>query len=422
MARALLPVLVLAACSRVYEPTAQHASADPAADAVVPAPSVAYYEAFSPITQAPSVARTEKDALSLPRFLEVKTSSTTQEIVFRPEGRMVWKLRRSDQGIVEKITLVDGEEWSRTRFTYDSFGRRTEKRVELSGGKSIVETYAFDATNRLTERRRSDGSEIWKLTYGTTITAETTIDGKTVRRDVFDTEGRILETHLGRPVGAKELVLTYARDPEGKITAITRTTATGKPRPIATSPDPTIVAEDLARLPTIVERHEVLMLFGPPTTRSVTGKGVARETIDRYAGNACWMNQPSAVQYDPADLSSGIRVECICGFCVDSASAPHADDAIGYDEHFTEGPWIRLDGHLDVTADHALATPDGPRLAGTLTAGDVVLAEDGTPKPLLSVERLFSTAPRLGKNLRTTSGFFAAGGLRFVSEQPRACN
>lgn len=134
----------------------------------------------------------------------------------------------------------------------------------------------------------------------------------------------------------------------------------------------------------------------------------------------CWLNQPSTLTFDAAGLLTGVQQSCICGFCVDAALAPSAPDVLATDRHWTRGPWVRLDGAVDVTADHRVMTPDGPRPAGALSAGDRVLSANGAPRVLRSVERL-SGAERLGVNLRTRSGTFAAGGLLFESEQPRPC-
>jgi hypothetical protein len=114
------------------------------------------------------------------------------------------------------------------------------------------------------------------------------------------------------------------------------------------------------------------------------------------------MNQTSRIEYDAADLAEQGDGSCVCGFCVAMAAPPVGGDVLGTDEHWTTGPWLRIDGAVDVTADHRLLTPSGPRAAGALDAGD-----DG--------------APRLGVNVRTRSGAFDAGGLRFESEAGRAC-
>ena len=76
---------------------------------------------------------------------------------------------------------------------------------------------------------------------------------------------------------------------------------------------------------------------------------------------------------------------------------------------------------MDVTADHRVMTPSGPRTAGSLRAGDVVLGADAVPRVLRSVEPANESAPRLGRNLRTSTGVFEAGGFQFESETPHAC-
>lgn len=175
-------------------------------------------------------------------------------------------------------------------------------------------------------------------------------------------------------------------------------------------------------LPTLVERHEVLLLLGAPAKHSVVGKGTALRTIDDWA-DGCWLNQPSTVHFDAAELAIGKQATCICGFCVDATVdlGSARGEAWARDEHWTRGPWVRLDGRLDVTADHRILTPSGPRAVSALSPGDLVLDDEGAPRPLLAIEHLPPGPPRLGANLRTTTGTFVAGGLTFESEAPRAC-
>jgi hypothetical protein len=116
-----------------------------------------------------------------------------------------------------------------------------------------------------------------------------------------------------------------------------------------------------------------------------------------------------------------LHVACICGFCVDAAARIEAAEVLGTDEHFTRGPWVRLDEALDVTVEHRVLTPRGPRPAGALRPGDVVTGADGRPRVLRSVRALPSAPPRRGLNVRTARGTFGANGFLLESEAPRDC-
>ncbi len=123
--------------------------------------------------------------------------------------------------------------------------------------------------------------------------------------------------------------------------------------------------------------------------------------------------------FDATGLLVSTIQTCICGFCVDAdLPVDTGEEVEGVDLHWTEGPWVRLDERVDVTVDHGVATPGGVVPAGLLRVGDEVLAADGTPRPFRSVRSLARGAERLGRNVRTRSGFFAAGGLLFASEAP----
>jgi hypothetical protein len=170
-----------------------------------------------------------------------------------------------------------------------------------------------------------------------------------------------------------------------------------------------------------VERHEVDLLLGAPVHTTDEGRGVdRRQTVDYSPG--CWLNEVSGLEFDAAGLLvSGVQ-GCICGFCVD-ASLPIGTrtEVVATDTHRTLGPWVRLDGTVDVTAEHEVVTPSGPRPAGTLSAGDVVLDAQRRPRRLRSVEQLPDGPERLGRNVRTLDGTFSAGGILFRSEGPLSC-
>ncbi len=387
------------------------------------------YEGFSPITMAPYGPLDAAATKRLPRWLDVMVDGDTLHVVERPEGRIYWTLRYGRFGLVSKRVGVDGEVWLESRFTRDEAGRLLDKEVTGPGAKGRLEySYVVDAHGRVTERRRRDGEERWLVAYdqdGGTTVAATTWKGKNVRSDVFDPEGRLLRTELGEPARGKSrrLLIVYQRNSAGRLQNVIRRRGDGPTRFAAFDrPDHDVRAEDLIPIAPVVERHEVLLALGAPTSRSDDGRGVRRTSTDRF-GDSCWLNQPSSIVYDAADRAHATETTCICGFCVDAslaATAPSAE-VVGRDWHWTAGPWVRLDGAVDVTADHPVITPTGRRAAGELRAGDLVLGEDGGARPLLLVELLPDTGDRLGLNLRTTSGAFQAGGFTFASEQPAAC-
>ncbi|MBI2392348.1 MAG: hypothetical protein HYV09_22365 [Deltaproteobacteria bacterium] len=395
-----------------------------AASAAAPAPvaAVRYFEDYSAITMEPSVERTATEAATLVRWLEVRTAGALRDVVFRPDGRVTWKLWYGAHGLVEKRAFVDGALWSTSVFGRDAAGRLATKTVTFASGSKQEHDYKVDAAGRVLERARRGGGERWSVTWSATgAVAETTIGKDAVRRDTFDGAGRVIESRFGKPLGKAELVLRRTRDAAGKLLAVQRITAAGGLRPAEPlKRDKTVTVLDVTRVPVGLERHEVLLLFGAPAKHSDTGSGVARTITDDYA-DGCWLNAPSTLDYDATALFTKTQTTCICGFCVDARLAPHAADRTGFDAHWTRGPWVRLDGWIDVTADHEILTPTGPRPCGELVAGDEVLDDRGEARPLLSIERLPPTFERLGVNVRTTSGRFFAGGLAFASEGPRAC-
>ncbi|MEI8259500.1 MAG: hypothetical protein WCJ30_27860, partial [Deltaproteobacteria bacterium] len=186
--------------------------------------------------------------------------------------------------------------------------------------------------------------------------------------------------------------------------------------------DPGIRPEYLAVFRhSLVEIGEVELALGAPSHTTDEHRGVERHITVDYAPR-CWMNGVSGFEFDATGLLVAPYAACICGFCVAAEIPATAPDITAVDLHWTSGPWVRLDGAVDVTADHRVMTPAGPRPAGVLRAGDVVLGADGALRVLRSVEPLSSRPPRLGRNLRTTHGVFEAGGIQFESEAPRECS
>jgi hypothetical protein len=222
---------------------------------------------------------------------------------------------------------------------------------------------------------------------------------------------------VGREGGFGGLAVLYQRDAAGALLGVARRMdGVETPGPLP-RPDGKVTSLHLDQLPPFVERHEVLLLLGPAFTHSVDGKGLRRRITDSYAGEDCWLDKTSTVEYDATGLIAKAYVTCICGFCVAAPEPLLGEEVLGADEHWTAGPWVRLDGRLEVTSEHRLMTPGGPVAAGALRAGDEVLRADGGVHTLRSVELLPPGPPRLGRNLRTASGAFVAGGLLFESEQ-----
>jgi YD repeat-containing protein len=392
------------------------------------------YEAYSPITEAPvsSIGPAVASRL-LPRWLEVSTVGQSSIITFAPEGRIRWSLDYGPYGIAKKVTTVDGVTWSTSQFSYDAKGRLSAKTV--SGQVNASFTYRLDPDGRVAERRRVGSAERWAVRYtGAGPVAETYVDlpgGATLRRrDHFDPAGRPLEIELIS--GTAEVVATvrYRRGSDGSLTSVVRGIGSKPDRPadphhLEPALDSRVL--DLLGGVGVFERHEVLLLAGSPVTHSVTGTGLLRIAEDNYAkdcatvGGESTMNHVAGINYDAADLAQEGNVNCVCGFCVSVPAPRVGGEVLGTDEHWSSGPWVRLDEEVEVTVDHPVATPAGPRPAGSLTVGDVVLGADGGPRVLQSTRLLTGPSERLGVNVRTRTGTFAARGFLFETEVSSEC-
>lgn len=375
----------------------------------------------------------------LPQWLDVTTRGDASTIVFRPEGRVVWRVRWGAAGVVGKVTEVDGEPWTRSTFERDGRGALVRKVVQGPGAPDgpWEWRYRTDAEGRVVERTgtlalrmpwRSRNlppgkaaerlSVRWSARGAVAVLA---VDGADVRRDALDAAGRLLRTDFHAPArqGYPPLALVYRRDRRGNLSGIDRV-RDGRTEPARVGTrDATVAGRHLAPLRhSVVERGEVELLLGAPVTTRDDGRGAARRVSEDWSPD-CWLNEPSAAEFDPAGLLISTVQNCICGFCVDAALPVQARDIQGVDLHWTRGPWVRLDGHVDVTADHGVWTPRGVVAAGELVAGDEVLAADGLVRRLRTVERLPLGPERLGRNLRTRDWTFSAGGIRFASEQGR---
>lgn len=404
-------------------------TATPAASGLYEGWSAITLAPFGPLTAAQTGATKGKAPL-LPRWLQVTSTKNTTDIVFQPDGRVTWQVVYGPRGPTSKDTRVDGKLWTRTEFGYDKSGRLATKKVSGPGiGRGTREHgYQYDAQTRRAQRhpKRGDGVSLSWVWQRKSVTVETRIrtaagkQGPVLRTDRYDRAGRLLTTALHfTPGSAYEL--HYVRDKNGRLRHVERRWP-GARRQRA-EPDKPI--SGIRGLPwqrgVPVEMHEIRLLFGRPATLSDSGKGTARQLVDDYAGGQCFLNASNGYEYGPTGLVKDTQMDCICGFCVAASDNPTGVDVLGRDLHWTTGPWVRLNGSVDVTVDHPVLTPKGPVPAGQLAVGDEVLTRDGTVATISSVDRLAGTGERLGVNLRTRSGVFAAGGLLFQSEEPRHC-
>ncbi len=429
------------------------------------APTSGLYEQYCPLLRAPCVKLDPAWTQKLPRWLEVKTTGNLSEVTFQPHGKIRWKLEYGPRGLVRKTTLVEGEVWTRSEFGYDARGHLQRKTVVGPGAAfsppespfwdaglppslpstKLMFVYQTDKVGRVLSRAQTFPGKAkqrtirWEVKYkskGGAIAVWKNPRGKVVRRDQFDANGYLTRTEFSteREVHTRasntefvsktktfSAALVYKRTKRGDLKSIHWHLGSRKGNALPIRRDPKITTHDLYRVVgSVIERHEVLLLLGEPVTHSIDEQGKSRTTYDSYTKD-CWMDEISAFTYDAADLLRRGSDPCICGFCVDAALSVEATDVNGVDLHWTEGEWVRFDHEVDVTADHFVFTPDGPRAAGELVAGDIVLDALGQPRILRSVQRLQYGTERLGRNVRTKAGYFAAGNILFQSEQGQEC-
>ena len=379
------------------------------------------YEGYSPLLLRPYGPVTPDQAKSLPRYLEVSTVDDVSIVIVQPEGRIRWELEYGPHGLVRKVTTVNGELWLESDFHYVD-GRLSTKRVSGVGIERRLQfAYETDECGRVT--KRSQGTTRWAVTFDQDGAVAKMFQYQTlIRRDTFDLGGRHLITTVGIPAdGPDRLRITYERNRNGGLVRVTRRWRAGKDRPAdPLQPDPDVGSTELGLLNDQVERHEVLYLIGAPQKRYLEGNGVRRSATDDYSAD-CWLNAPSSIKYNPADVFIGTEASCICGYCVDAQATLGFDEIMGVQTHWTAGPWVRIDGRLDLTVDHRLLTPNGAREAGALAPGDVVMLSGFRPHAVRSVELLPPGPPRLGINLTTNTGTFEANGYLVESEQPQPC-
>src|SRR5579871_4510184 len=164
-----------------------------AADAIPPAKSKAIlYEGYSPLRDGLYGPLTPSSARLLPRWLEATVDGDVTEVVFRPDGAVRWRMVRGPRGMVEKTTLVDGQPWTRSRFSYDGDGRIAVKEVTGPGvgGATVRYLYRTDERGRIVER--TGGGQRWTVRWRPDgATSETFLDGETAprRRDRWDAAG-----------------------------------------------------------------------------------------------------------------------------------------------------------------------------------------------------------------------------------------
>ncbi len=396
-------------------------------------PADGLYESWPSATMEP-VGPLSAPPPGLPRWIDVRSDGGTTTVTFEPERRVVWRITWGPDGPVEKTIEVDGEPFATSRFEYDVRHHLARKIVTGPGIHNGPHTYGYttDARGALQTREGpitpagGSASELRRFVRTRRgLEIRTSLGGREVRVDVHDRSGRRVETRWTSSSGER-FALHYVR--VGGRIAIERTLREQRQPADASARDPSIRAETMSALIGLpIEVHETQLLLGSAVQTSDDQRGVGRSISLSYAENGCWLNQPSTLIFDGTGLLASSRVDCICGFCVDAAlpvdTAPEA--TLGVDLHWTDGPWVRLvlaDGSsLDVTSDHRVITPRGPIAAGVLRAGDEVSAARGGTIRLRSVELLAGGEARLGRNVRTREGTFAAGGVLFESETDQPC-
>src|SRR5579871_21410 len=279
-----------------------------AADAIPPAKSKAIlYEGYSPLRDGLYGPLTPSSARLLPRWLEATVDGDVTEVVFRPDGAVRWRMVRGPRGMVEKTTLVDGQPWTRSRFSYDGDGRIAVKEVTGPGvgGATVRYLYRTDERGRIVER--TGGGQRWTVRWRPDgATSETFLDGETAprRRDRWDAAGNLLGSEaLLR--GTARVAIGYQRDAAGRLVRVTRARA-GEPAREATfaAPGPSVTSEDVEAVSSAWERWEAVLALGAPTTHSVDGRGAERRVRD-FFGSGCWLNRTSGLRYDAAERVAG---------------------------------------------------------------------------------------------------------------------
>lgn len=403
-----------------------------AAQVATSPPASGLYEAWSSLRMS-AVGPLGAPPPVLTEWIEVQTSGDLAVVTFLPERRVVWRIRYDAQGPIEKVVEVDGEHFITARYTYDAAGHLARKEADGPARTTpLVFSYRTDASGRVIERRSPlrqalfSGSapgaeEVVTVRYrGARAHVRTELAGRLVREDDYDAAARITATRFFGARRGMSASLIYRRDASGALLGVERVVGRRRgaadPRVRDASVDAELVAL-VAGAP--IERAEALLLLGSPVRASDDARGLSRRRSDDWA-DACWLNEISGISWDPTGLVASPSSGCICGFCVDAELAVSEADVLGVDLHWTRGPWVRLDGEVVLTADHEVMTPAGPRAAGELEVGDVVLDAGGGERVLRTVEALGEEL-RLGRNVRTATGTFVVGGIVVASEAARTC-
>ncbi|MGE0786256.1 MAG: hypothetical protein AB7S26_11245 [Sandaracinaceae bacterium] len=417
---ALLAALVLAPAARL----SAQPSLSPPASGLYEGWSSLTMTAYGPLASPPTLVA---------EWIEVRTEGSRATVTMLPDRRVVWRITWGPHGPVEKVVEVDGERFLTARYAYDANGHLEEKTASGPGlERDLSFRYRTDAQGRVVERSAQGGSaapvqpsatreERLTVRYrrrGATVEVR---NGTSIRRvDRLDPAMRPLRTTVRADEVHARVELIYVRDASGALTRVDRIMGGRRGPADFRVPDPRVTSE-LVRAVSLapVERGEALLLLGSPYRTTDEQRSLRRRRNDDWSNGGCWLNATSGIDWDPSGALRNATSSCICGFCVDAALAVEAPDAYGVDLHWTHGPWVRIDG-VDLTIDHEVLTPTGPRAAGALALGDLVIGGDGRPRPILRVEPLGETF-RLGRNVRTESGTFVVGDLTVLSESPRAC-
>lgn len=420
--RGTLALAVLALCLLAIAPMSS-------AHAQVPF-SAGTYERWGALHDAPSSLLATGTSL-LPEWITVEVAGDVATITFEPERRVVWRIRYGAHGAEEKRVRVDDEEVLVVRYERDGNGRLVRKvaRGPLAPFE-LVWTYQTDDRGRVVGRDHvlpgpGGGTERLEVAWSPNggASARWMVRGVERRRDVWDPRGALRETSFAGPTSASSrdrARLVYERLTSGALRRVVRVRHGHRGPAEPDARDASVTSLDVAAIAEgVVTRAEIRLLFGSPVTSVDRGRGASRELLDDYA-DGCWMNEVDSLSYDATGLFQRGHASCICGFCVDASLPWRAERVEGVELHWRADGWIRIDGTLVITGEHALLTPDGPRRADELVVGDPVLRADGGYRAILSIEAL-APSSRQGRNVESEDGRFVAGGFVVLSEPLTTC-
>lgn len=383
---------------------------------------------MAPHLGVPAAPLDPGDTAKLPTWLSVETTGRQSVVTLEPERYVKWTLRYGPHGLTDKVVTVGGAPWTHSRFRYSATGHLSDKTVTGPGlqhleGKSAGTVYRTDSRRRIVERFAAAGQDpSLRLRHSTSgVTVEHRVGDRVVRRDRYDRAGRRLRIDVGD--AEPSIRVRFLRDAKGRLKRVTRRISKKSVKASWDAPESWVRPEHLRRIPTLTSRGDVLLLLGAPHRHSVSLSDGIQHTEDDYA-EVCWINDANTLVYDAAGVFKDTGTSCICGFCVAAEQVAIGPEATAWDIHWRNTTWVRLStalGEVDVTADHRVITPSGPRPAGALRVGDLARTAGGPPTALLAIEVLAVEGLKAGANVQTPSGTFAAGGLLYESEQPRVC-